>query len=424
MRNKGRSKRIQEMDEGRGIACALSLAFLFSSSPTLAAGIDKKVSDVCRTNKSAAFRAKYCSAAKDYKKGYVASLASSAIWGGVTTVCGLSCGKVGVGAMTCKISSMGGTAGEGVLTKKFTDALKGEGMKYAGDLGKQKESSTVATAEGATPPTDTKLDGDACAAAGTSALKSYEKISNSKQNEKSIGQLRDQTKGMNAQTNTTNTLFTGGNLAATGSNDDGVATGAVTGISELCTEAALKSARGAIACATSADPTLPGYVKTEEFLKDLQKATGKSADDYFAGFESPAKSLFEAPGISGLSSEQQNGVAESLAVIEKYSDMKVAGKFSGSNPESYGAASGSAKPSSDEEGGFDVNGAIANALGLINGEGTTENAANEGVDSLSLGANRKPATVVSPEDRTISIFDRVEWRYHAVSVRDHLGVEK
>lgn len=408
------------------ILCALSLNLLLPASPSLAAGIDKKVSDVCNTNKSAAFRAKYCSAAKDYKKGYVASLASSAIWGGVTTVCGLSCGKAGVGGMTCKISSMGGTAGEGVLTKKFTDALKGEGMKYAGDVVTKKDSVTTTTeavTEGGTQTATTKLNGDACAVAGTSALKSYEKISNSKQNEKSIGQLRDQTKGMNAQANTTSALFTGGDSGATLSNNADVAAGAVTGISELCTEAALKTARGSIACATSADPSLPGYVKTEDFLKDIQKATGKTADEYFAGFETPAKSLLEAPGISSLSSAQQNGVAESLGMIEKYSDMKVAGKFSGSSAESYRMASDGVKPS-NEDTGFDVNGAIANALGILNGEGTSENAATEGVDSLSLGANRKPAATISPEDRTISIFDRVEWRYHAVSVRDHLGVEK
>lgn len=403
-----------------GILCALALSFSVSSA--LASGIDKKVSDVCLTSTDAAFRAKYCTAAKDYKKGYTANRSSAVIWGGVSTVCGLACGKVGVGGMTCKISSMAGSAGEGVLTKKFTDALTGEGMKLAGELGTK---AAAKTADVTAPVEETKMDSEACTVAGTSAIKSYGKLSDAKLNEKSIADLRDQTQGMNAQASGTAPVFTGG--AGPGIDTAGGASltvSAATRASEICGDAALKSAKGAIRCATSVDPTLPGYVKTEEFLKDIQKATGKSADEFFSGFESPAKSLLEAPGISGLGSAQQNAVAESLAMIDKYSDMKAAGKTPGAKGDSYRAAGGSGKPSAAEEAEFDVNAAMANAFGQLNGEAIGAKTGNDESASGTLRTNRKPSASMSPEDRTISIFDRVEWRYHAVSVRDHLGVEK
>lgn len=400
-------------------------AVLCLPSPVLASGIDKKVSDVCRTNKSAAFRAKYCSAAKDYKKAYTASLASSAIWGGVTTVCGLACGKAGPGGMTCKISSMAGTAGEGVLTKKFTDALKGEAMQYGKEvLTKDGKSEATTAATDTTAVSEGKVNGDACMVAGTSALKGYEKLSNSKQSEKSIGQLREQTKGMNSATNGS-AVFTAAGPKGPNSADDGVTAEAMTG-GDTCGDNALKTAKGAIRCATSADPTLPGFVQTEEFLKDIQKATGKTADEFFASYESPGQALMEAPGMASLSGEQKSGVAESLSMMDRYSELKVAGKVGGTatvaSAEKYTKSGGAAK-ASDAEDGFDVNGVIANMLGQMGEEG--EKPAEDGVNTLALGVNRMPAEkIISPEDRTISIFSRVEWRYRAVTNRDHLGVEK
>lgn len=403
----------------RGLLSVGVLVTLALPSPASASGIDKKVSDVCKTSKSEAFRAKYCSAAKDYKKGYVANLASSAIWGGVTTVCGLSCSTViQGGGLTCKIASTGGSAGEGILTKKFTDALKTEGMKYGGEAAnKSAKASDGATAAQAA---DGKVNGDACTVAGTSALKGYEKLSNSKQNEKSIGQLRDQTKGMNSDPKSS--TFFGGDAnkgPAKMAGDEGQA---ITSQSEVCSEEALKTARGTIRCATEMDPTLPPYVKTEDFLKDIQKASGKSADDFFAGYESPGKSLMEAPGMASMPDAQKKDVAESLNTLDKYSAMKVAGKFGAGSTDSYADTDHKSKSTTKED-EFDVNGAIANALGQLKGE-AEEKAVDDGVNSMNLGANRMPAETVSPEDRTISIFSRVEWRYRAVSARDHLGVGK
>jgi len=402
-----------------------AIASLCLPSTLLASGINKKVSDVCRTNKSAAFRAKYCSAAKDYKAAYTASLSASAVWGGVTTVCGLACGKAGPGGLTCKIASMGGTVGEGVLTKKFTDALKGEAMQYGKQAvtkdGKSEAATTTTTAEGATTASESKVNGDACMVAGTSAMKGYEKLSNSKQSEKSIGQLREQTKGMNNAPDSNAVFSAAGTNGPGATGDDSLSSSAMTSNTEVCGDNALNTAKGAIRCAASADPTLPAFVQTEEFLKDIQKATGKTAEAFFDEYENPGKSLMEAPGMASLSGEQKSGVAESLSMMDRYSEMKVAGKGV-TAPESYKSAGGTVKTSEGED-GFDVNGVIANMLGQMNGE-EAEKPAVDGVNTLAIGANRMPAGIISPEDRTISIFSRVEWRYRAVITRDHLGVEK
>ena len=89
-----------------------SLTFLFSTS-ALAVGVDKMVSDVCKTSTDAAFRAKYCQAAKDNRKGYVANRSTAAIWGGVSVICLAACGKTYSGAgVVCKASNFAGGAGD------------------------------------------------------------------------------------------------------------------------------------------------------------------------------------------------------------------------------------------------------------------------------------------------------------------------
>src|SRR5690606_37577866 len=170
---------------------SLAVLSLLLPASAFAVGVDKAVSDVCKTSKDAAFRAKYCQAAKDNKKGYVANRSTAAIWGGVSVVCLAACGKTYSGAgVVCKASSLGGSAGESMITKNFVESLTGDAENLQ-ELVAKKDAASATTEAGAADGGG-KFDGDACTTAGTTALKSYEKIANSKQNERSLQDLREQ----------------------------------------------------------------------------------------------------------------------------------------------------------------------------------------------------------------------------------------
>jgi hypothetical protein len=362
------------------VLLASLIAGLLTPTPSLG-GVDKKVADVCHKSTDAAFKAKYCSAAKDLRQGYNANIATSAVWTGVSVACGVACGKV-AGGIVCKIASSGGSAGEGILTKKFTDSIMSEGTKWGGEAVSGNAASGTTEAAVDAPVAKGGVNADACQTAGTSALKAYGKFSDSKTTEKGLTNLRDQTKDMNTPTGQKPVLYTG-DTQNSGDTNGTNQSAAVAG-NEICSTGAIATAVGAIRCAASWDPSLPPYVKSEEFVKDLQKATGKSADAFFANFESPAKSIFDSALAAGLPESQQRGLADSLSAMEGYSDSKAATKVAstGSSGGSY-ASVGGAKHAAD----------------------------------------RKPAAgnYRAAEDRTISIFDRVQSRYGAISARDRLG---
>jgi hypothetical protein len=391
----------------RAVFHAASLfAGLVVPSPTLAAEVTKLVSDVCKTSTDAAFREKYCKAAKSTKKTFVANRSTAAVWGGVSAVCLAACGKTYAGAdVICKGSSLAGTATEGVITQKFAESLASDGAKHA---------TAIANKEGKSAA---KVDGEACMTAGTTALRSYEKVANSKQNSRKLEELRSQTQNMNTTT--------GGGPSFIGAdtnplNGESPQMAAAIAGATACDDSALTSALGSIRCAASVDPSLPPYAKSEEFLKDLAKVTGQTPDAFFTGFESPGKALFDTPAMGGFSAAAQKGAAEGLAAMEKAAQRKVLA--SAGSGDGYRQGAGAAKKgSSEEDMGFDVNGAIAGVLGQL-GEENPEPA--PGVDSIAL-AQRKPASgFISPEDRKVSIFDRIRWRYGVVTERDHLGEMK
>jgi hypothetical protein len=341
-------------------------------------------------------------AVRDLKKGYNANIATSAVWSGVSVACGAACGKAFVGAsVACQYAGYAGTAGEGVITKKFTEALSGGSLK----AGKEKATSSAS---------GESVASEACEAAGKSALKAYEKFSNSKLNEKSITNLRDETKGLNTSITQNAVTFSPGDTQNSGVIDGASGFASMADKTETCSDSAIGTAIGAIRCAASADPTLPPYVKSEQFLKDLQKATGVSADDFFSKFETPTQAIFESPQVAGLAENGKKNLSDALSIMEAYSDRKSA--------HGYSAANTVARNTEDSK-EMDVNGFLAAALaGLEDSEGGKSGEKSTALDQLTI--NRRLANnTEAAEDSTISIFDRVQWRYGAVTARDRLGAQ-
>jgi hypothetical protein len=405
---------------GKSLGAFALVVMLASSTPASATGVGKLVNDVCKKTTDQAYRAKYCSAAKDLKQGRNANFATSAVWTGVSVACGAACGKA-TGSIVCKIASSGGTAGEGVITKKFTDALMGEGSKWGGEaLSGAKSADGAATAATDTVESKGGVNADACQTAGTSALKAYGKFSDSKNNEKSLAQLRDQTKDMNTPTGQNQVGYTG-DTQNSGDHHGESTSAATAGKDEVCSDAAISTALGAIRCAAHSDPSLPPYVKSEEFVKDLQKATGKSPDEFFANYESPAKSIFDSPAVNALPEGRQKGLADSLSAMEGCSASKSARVAnSGSSGTGGYSSAGGKKSAADDDTGFDMNGMIAGVLGQVGGKPDGEGA-DTTTGELTIGRRPASGNYRAAEDPKISIFDRVQWRYGAISARDRLG---
>lgn len=401
------------------------IAGLLTPLPTLA-GVNKSVSDVCRKSTNAAFREKYCTAAQDLKKGYFANMATSAVWAGVTTTCSVACGKPSGAGTVCTAASVAGSAGEGVLAKKFSDSLMSEGQKLVGKKlagASGGETATVATAGTEAVANGKKVNGDACVTAGTSALKAFEKYSNSKQNVKSLDTMADDTKKMD--THSTGTTFTtdSQNANLDVKTGEGALSAATAAANSPCEENSVATALGAIRCAVQSDPTLPSFVNSEKFVKELQSATGKSADAFFAGFQNPGAAIADSPALASLDSAGKAGIAESMGAMERYSELKANGNIASSGNNGYQGGNAGKKSVSAGNDDFDMNGALAGMFGQLHGGQPAEVQDDAGVNSVTAGRAPAAATIVGPEDRKVSIFDRVKWRYGAVSARQHLGNE-
>lgn len=400
------------------ILAAALIAGLLTPLPTLAAGVNKSVSEVCKKSTNAAFREKYCTAAKDLKKGYMANFATSAVWAGVSTTCSFACGKPSGAGTVCTVASVAGSASEGIMVKKFSDSLMSEGQKLIG-----KKLSGDAPSEAAAVVSDKKVNGEACMTAGKSALKAFEKYSNSKENMKSLDTMASDTKKMDTQVsgNTFTTDSQNSNLEH--SNESGALAAATANATGICGENSITTALGAIQCAVRNDPTLPSFVNSEKFVKELQTATGKPADAFFAGFQNPGSAIAASPALASLGSSGKAGIADSMSAMERYSELKASGNIASTSNDGY-RSGGAARPSAPGSGDdFDMNGALAGMLGQLNGGAAAEIQPDSGVNSVSAGRAPANAVIVSPEDRKVSIFDRVQWRYGAVSARQHLGGE-
>jgi len=193
----------------------------------------------------------------------------------------------------------------------------------------------------------------------------------------------------------------------------GAAAGSIPGENVICSEDNIKTARGALACAGQANPNLPADVTSGRFLADLERITGKSADQFFAEFKNPVTTL--ATEIGGrLPSENQAAFGNGLAAL-----AREAASMPGAGTQIAVAGGGARGAGFDPD--LDSMGGMEDALkGLLGGGQKTEEPGAAGEMQAGGKVARAPA-FVSPEDKTISLFDRVKWRYGALIQRERMG---
>lgn len=409
-----------KMNTTRQMLTTLSVvgAVLLCSSPLSARNVfggnaRTKVAKVCvktpslnqETLKSA--RGSGCGAAKDNLNARNTNTASGVVWSAVTTICTTACAKP-TARLTCKYTTKGATAIEAGLAKNFSNALtpiqeqvtENIQKKTAEKIGQETAKNTVTGFE-------------ACTTAATSSVSAFTKIGSAKKSEKRIQTLFTEAKKLDGEDGNSKTNAPSlSDLNA----DKSALNAKIPGENTLCREENLRTAIGAISCAMKYDRSLPPEVKTTQFIKDLEIATGKPADQFFKNFKDPATSIAESVAPS-LDQEQAEGLGTILSSLDQATGASLLDAESG---EMIGDTGNRSSHSDDPE--FDMNGILQKMLGSLEGEdGSAQNKDSGDANLENLhNAERKLASVTA-ENSTVSIFDRVKWRYLVLDGKQDFG---
>ncbi len=401
---------------------AMTLVVAIFCVPTFAySSADKmKVLQVCKRERQQkdGMNEKLCGSAKDTFKAKNANTSVAAIHAGITTVCSAACASV-YGEGVCQYSSMAGAAGVGVVEKNFMAALTPAGEKGIAAIGTKKDAAATTTetattsAEGAKSGTNT----GACLTAAQSAKKSYEKFSDSDKNKKGIDQLVESSTKLDNAPGTQAPVIQSGDVQISDSRlqQSAMMAGVLPAAGSLCSEESIQTATGALACAAQNDPTLPPEVTSGKFLKDLEKVTGKSADQFFSDFNNPGQAIMDGVGAR-LPAKTQEALAQNLMAMSQ-----TAGSYTGSvgtQISGMNSKAGFSMGSSDE---FDPLANMNQMMAQLMGGKTEEGQAPSDSNELVAGEkNRQPASI-SPENKAVSLFDRVKWRYGSLIQKQHIG---
>lgn len=189
------------------------------------------------------------------------------------------------------------------------------------------------------------------------------------------------------------------------------------GSGDTCSQAQSDSSM-ITSCAATAGSNMPSTVTSPQFGGGFQQATQMPLNSFLGNASSPGQALAAAMDPS-LDPDQQ---AELGAVLQQMDDNPPSLPNDADNlgdANTYAAAA-----AGDPNGGApnDQNLAtIANILGQMNGN--KKGGPNGAIDPSQIGlarvifANQKRGPASLPMDRTLSIFDRVTFRYHFVGLR-------
>lgn len=408
------------------LVLAFISAFIASLCPSLAqaAGEKLKVQEICKKDRQQknGMNENLCGAAKDNFKAKNANTSVAMINSGVAVVCSAACASV-TNESVCQYSGMAGAAGTGAVEKNFMAALGPVGEKGLQSATTKKEpavvtaeATTTTPTEAGTAPSEGGIKAGACITAAQSAKKSYEKFNDAGKNKDGIEDLATNSKKLESTSGKDTPVVPSGDA----SNSDprfhqsAMIAADFLPAGSLCSEESIATAVGALACAAQNDPSLPPEVKSGQFLKDLEKITGKSADSFFSEFNNPGQAIMN--GLGGkIPAKNQELLAQSLMQMGQSSQYtgSVGTQISG-----MGHGSSLLKDSNDFDPMSSMNDMMAKLMG-----GQAEEA-QKIADSQELrvgGLKRDPASFASPENKSISLFDRVKWRYGSLIQKQRLG---
>ncbi len=407
----------------------IGLAFGLSAQSSLSAWADSNPSSPCSDASDArgGQKSQYGDAAESLDAGARTNNILWKVWAGAAAVCFVSCTAIATSKQLCSGANMAAGASESAATRNLAVLFQAIGGNTIDSVAVGGISKGAANSGG--EATSKGRDGSACligAKATVTALNKRKSVKESEtEKERNLEQAED------LQGEAARYAQTSGTLPGTGSADRGGPAGNAGAFSAQAQDGASQkrkkmspaclaaeqsgATRDFVACAFAHDPSLPVFVRSPRFEAEFEKAAGFSFPDFVRGADSSSGAGALASAFSGgLNSDQSSKLATVLRALETKLDQEVAGsQYAGG----AGGASDSMASVAIDGSDLSMGDLVKNFMAQLSpGGNAPKDARPEGSREISLGtADRRPATSV--EDRSMSIFDRITYRYSFVGQR-------
>lgn len=398
------------------ISTSLSAALALTVSiASLTAAHADEYSDVCGgTQAPTGQKGSYCTAAKSSKDAAKKEKTLTLIYAAVAGTCAASCMSFEMATIACEAGALGAAATDAILTKNLTSALMGG---ISGGMGLY---TTLTTGKEAT----TKLFGTefktSCITAATSSLSAFMHNSSRSSAESTAQSNLNSAKNLVDTTAPSGYTIGSPSMTTPPSSSTNVASTSSTattlqpnGSSSSADPSAgcgdTSSVAGAASCAATADPQVASLVSTPEFQKAFEKSSGMKLDDYLKnGGNLSASDAIKASAGSALGEDGTAKLTKGIAAIEQ-----VQPNFNAEASAAYAAGGhgGGASASGDADFNNMMSGLMSKLMPKSEQEKKT------GVSEVKFSGPARNLASVTAEDPTVSLFERVAYRYSHVTPR-------
>ncbi|MFL5815727.1 MAG: hypothetical protein ACJ763_19315 [Bdellovibrionia bacterium] len=397
-------KRTFAASTSKSLATALALSVSFA---TLSVAHADEYSEVCSgTQSPTGQKASYCAAAKQAKDASKKEATLTLIYGAVAGTCAATCAGMLTTAYICEGASLGAAAADVILTKNFMSAAMAAGSAglnmLLADSGSTAAKSTTAkfacwaTAAGAALNSVmhgmSKSNDDKTASSNITSAKNV--------NDSNTGGLTFGSPSISIPSTATN----GGSTSGTPTTAQ-ISGGSSTDPSTSCADTG--SVGGAVACAATADPKVAGLVASPEFQKAFEQSSGMKLDDYLKnGGNLSASDAIKAAGGAALGEDGSVRLGKAIATVEQ-----AIPDLNAQNSAAYAAAGHGKGASGDDD--------LANMMNGLMGKlmPKAEDGKKSGVSEVKFSGSGRNLASVTAEDPTVSLFERVAYRYSHVMPR-------
>lgn len=393
-----------------------------SSADLGASDFERICSDVLvKSTSESSMRASYCSAAKTNKEAYSAYHSTWRVWAAVSVVCGGACVSsfAGIGnPYICAASNISASAADALITKNFQSSLMTIGGTLMGLMMNQQMNSSPSSPS---PEEKKKISKDynACLSAANAAFQAFSSYNSMKSNLNSLksnlfSALSTEGESKNTLTPSdqaepqTNTGSTSGRSSSSGGTASSQPVNHVSPGTSLCgTTLVSNEVSSVYACALASDTSLPKNVTTPKFSDDFKKITGNDLNQFIHTSTSPGHAIG-----SSLSHFLPSSQAQTLSNSMNTLEQQVASRDRDLTPPS-GASYSGGRGQWGREGNSDESNLNA-LMGTMMGQFMSKTDGNSVISQSSMmnfGAWEKLSPEAKSENRKVSIFERVTYRY-------------
>ena len=340
----------------------------------------------------------YCQAAASAQSGVTSNSVLWKLWAGVAAVCTTACLSPLVGPVICTASTVGAAVTDAAVTKNFTNALVGiGGVAGAALLGSSSGSTGIIKSKGS------------CIAAATATFQSLthhrDMATEQTQVAQSVADASALSGGPGVAISTA--------VATPVMIPQGALPSAHTPISPPVVSAAGSDMQAQMSLAV-ASGKIPQAVADPQFQKDFKSATGKDLNDFLK--QSPSSPVSAIQDLLGGTLSQGDSSKLASALDEMKQEFAADSPSGISGPYPVAKVSAARDSSSGEE--MDFSKALSGLLGQFKGADPSKSGQNtlefKQPSKVALKfAGRSPASI--EEDRSISIFQRITFRYSSLT---------